>query len=64
VDRVLGQAVLPPHLSQAHSRFSARDRRHARTICFHLTGLVNVITWTLFFALAATQLFRRDTARV
>jgi ABC-2 type transport system permease protein len=31
---------------------------------FHLTGLVNVIAWTLFFALAATQLFRRDTARV
>jgi ABC-2 type transport system ATP-binding protein len=31
---------------------------------FHLTGLVNVIAWTLFFAFAATQLFRRDTARV
>jgi ABC-2 type transport system permease protein len=31
---------------------------------FHLTALVNVIAWALFFALAAMQLFRRDTARV
>src|SRR5215469_13666170 len=31
---------------------------------FHLTGLVNVIAWTVFFAVTAMQLFRRDTARV
>lgn len=31
---------------------------------FHLTALVNVIAWTVFFAVAAMQLFRRDTTRV